>query len=636
MGGGLRVCANNSDMSLRSRQTIIMHIVPIACLAACLGLLIGAGPTWAAERQRPEVTIDPGGVPPAALRAISESVDTIARLSEDEDGGEETRLRRRAYDATLAALATQGYFMPVVTLTVGQDILGETWDIVIEPGQRAEVAHVDIQFRGRLAQPDYTDRAQLLRTRWTLPVGRPFINADWSSAKSALLNEVSEQDFYLAHLAYSQAIVDPDTAKVALIVEVDSGPRVRLGKRVIEGLQRTPEKLIDRYVRYTPGERYKREILETWEKELQATSFFRGAFVTLPRQVPLPAKEPAEKPAAVAPTEPPQAVDEVTLPVNVRVSEAQPKRIALGIGVDDSVGPRAETTYRQNVVLGQPLTLESGLGLDRKRQRVYLDFYLPPSNKGEKDNIGVLADRSDIQGLKVTRFALGATRLRERHAAGNSRVDYETRLGTLLASDQVRIDEGDNYHMSSLTGTAEWLRRDVNSKYDPREGNLIVAGAGLGVRLDGSKPFVRANLRMQQWWPIGARDVLTLRGELGKIWAAQATRVPDDFGFRTGGARSLRGYKYQQLGSLQGNAVVGAATLAVAGIEYMHYFNDTYGMAFFIDAGDAADSFKDMKMSLGYGIGARARTAAGPLFVDLAYGQRTRKLRLHLSLGIAF
>ena len=34
--------------------------------------------------------------------------------------------------------------------------------------------------------------------------------------------------------------------------------------------------------------------------------------------------------------------------------------------------------------------------------------------------------------------------------------------------------------------------------------------------------------------------------------------------------------------------------------------------------------------------GARVRTPAGPLFLDLAYGQRQRDLRLHFSLGIAF
>ena len=64
--------------------------------------------------------------------------------------------------------------------------------------------------------------------------------------------------------------------------------------------------------------------------------------------------------------------------------------------------------------------------MDRLRQRAYADFLLPPTERGY-DSFGVLADRSDIQGLEVTRYALGATRLQERKGAGDSRVEYETR-----------------------------------------------------------------------------------------------------------------------------------------------------------------------------------------------------------------
>jgi translocation and assembly module TamA len=40
-----------------------------------------------AAAKRPEIIVDPGGVPPAALQAITEAVDAIARLAEDQDGG---------------------------------------------------------------------------------------------------------------------------------------------------------------------------------------------------------------------------------------------------------------------------------------------------------------------------------------------------------------------------------------------------------------------------------------------------------------------------------------------------------------------------------------------------------------------
>ena len=626
--------------------------------ALLAGVCVLSGEAWA---KRPEIVVDPGGVPPAALQSITEAVAAITRLAEDQDGGEINRLRRRARDATLAALATQGYFTPTVTLETGTDVAGETWDITIQPGKRAVVASVDLQFTGRVTRPEYAQRIEELRKNWSLPAGQPFINSDWNKAKSALLDAVSSRDFMLAHMTASDAVVHADTAEVNLAVTIDSGPLVRLGPLNTQGLRRVPDSLVRRYVRYREGESYDQDKLDGWQQDLQATSFFRGAFVTLDTAVP----EPAPKPAAQAdrarapgstglaaatpegdplvaggPTRAgaarPDSDGVVTLPVDVRVVEAPARRVATSIGVDDEAGVRGEVMYRQNVVFGLPVTLESGISVDRLRQRAFADFLLPPDEKGQKDSIGLLADHSDIQGLDVRRFALGATRLRERKGAGDSRVEYENRWGVLLAHDHVKIDGGDEYDLPSATLTSEWLRRDVDNKYDPREGNLIAVGGGLGVVLDSGNPFFRARVRGQKWWPIGQRDVLTVRGEVGRVWSDSKTRVPDDFGFRTGGARSIRGYRYQSIGLEQDDAVVGAPTLAVASIEYDHYFDEMWGMAVFVDAGDAAETFSDMEMHLGYGVGARLRTPAGPLFLDLAYGQRERDLRLHFSLGIAF
>ena len=60
------------------------------------------------------------------------------------------------------------------------------------------------------------------------------------------------------------------------------------------------------------------------------------------------------------------------------------------------------------------------------------------------------------------------------------------------------------------------------------------------------------------------------------------------------------------------------------------------GLATFVDAGDAFDATSDMKVALGYGLGVRVRTPIGPFRLDLAYGQESRQVRLHFSVGVAF
>ncbi|HLU00108.1 MAG TPA: BamA/TamA family outer membrane protein [Burkholderiaceae bacterium] len=573
---------------------------------------------WAASR--PEVVIDPGGVPPAALAAISGAVDAITRLAEDQDGGEVERLRRRAHDATVSALETQGYFSSVVTLEVGQDYMGETWDIIIEPGPRTAVRNVDLNFQGQVATEEFEHRVEKAREIWPLRAGETFINSQWSSAKTTLLDEINTRDFFFARITHSQATVHAEEAQADLTVEVDSGPRVRMGPMKVLGLRRVPASLIERYVRYAPGEPYDQDRLDDWQQSLQSTRFFRGAFVTLDAE----GSDRRDLPNG-----------EVELPLRVQVSEAPARRFTSSLGFDSDHGVGVEALYQQNIVAGLPVAIETGLGLNRHRQRAFFDVHLPPTHNGYQDSFGVLYEHSDIQGVDNQRYGVGWKRRQERQAAGDSRVEYETQWGLVAAHDRTRIDGAEGFTVPTLVGTWQWLRRDVDSKYDPREGHLLDVGLGAGVTLDKGEPFYRASLRAQRWWTMGERDVLTLRGQVGKVWS-QTDRLPQDFGYRIGGARSVRGYKYDSIGLQRGDATYGAPAMAVASVEYIHYITEQWGVSAFIDAGDAAESFGDMDLYLGYGLGAAFVTPAGPFYMDLAWGQKDRRLRLHFSLGIAF
>src|SRR3546814_17573072 len=74
--------------------------------AVCLLLAWGVAHT--AHAARPEVIIDPGGIGPAALQAINGAVEAITRLAEDQDGGEVSRLRRRAHRSEERRVGKEG------------------------------------------------------------------------------------------------------------------------------------------------------------------------------------------------------------------------------------------------------------------------------------------------------------------------------------------------------------------------------------------------------------------------------------------------------------------------------------------------------------------------------------------------
>jgi translocation and assembly module TamA len=86
----------------------------------------------------------------------------------------------------------------------------------------------------------------------------------------------------------------------------------------------------------------------------------------------------------------------------------------------------------------------------------------------------------------------------------------------------------------------------------------------------------------------------------------------------------------------EGDAIVGGRRLLVASAEYTHWISESWGIAAFVDSGDAWDKDQRFDAVLGYGLGARFRTPIGPARADLAYGRETRDYRLHISIGFTF
>jgi translocation and assembly module TamA len=86
----------------------------------------------------------------------------------------------------------------------------------------------------------------------------------------------------------------------------------------------------------------------------------------------------------------------------------------------------------------------------------------------------------------------------------------------------------------------------------------------------------------------------------------------------------------------EGGAIVGGRRMFVASAEYTHWIGENWGLAAFVDGGDAWERGERFDAALGYGLGLRLRTPIGPGRVDIAYGSQTEEYRLHISIGYTF
>jgi translocation and assembly module TamA len=523
--------------------------------------------------------------------------------------------------------ASEGYFSATVEIDWAEE--RESARIVVVPGPRATVAEVAIEFSGDLAADGEARaaRRKQLRDAWPLKEGLYFRSGDWEEAKRALREKLVEEDYAAGELVASEAVVDADNATAKLQLRVDSGPRFTLGVPVVQGLAHYPQDVLLRAYDIRRGEPYRQERLLAVQRALQNGPWFSSVVVEIDRD-PAHAEEAA---------------------VNITVVERPRWEVGLALGFGTDAGPRGEVALRYRNLFERGFDLQSAVRADRKRQIGYADVFLPQGIFGgtigsmlsstlgrwlgdapAKDSVGVLAEHTDIQGLETRRFA----------AAGYRQYTFEnvdSRIGLSYQVERTSPEGSIDRVKRALAPVCAITWRRVDDLFDPKRGfvlNFQVAAAAKA--LASTQDFVKLYAQYQMWIPLGPMDQLLLRTELGRTLASSREGIPEDFLFRAGGARSVRGYLYESLGPREGNAVVGGRYLATASADYVHWFNPTWGGAVFADVGDASDSSADWRPNRSYGFGARYKTPAGPLALDLAYAQRDRKVRFAFSVTVAF
>jgi translocation and assembly module TamA len=316
------------------------------------------------------------------------------------------------------------------------------------------------------------------------------------------------------------------------------------------------------------------------------------------------------------------------LPLLVRVVENKRKNVSAGLGFSTNTGNRASLTYDDLAVFG--LKMKNALTLETKKQSARSDFYFPVTPQGYNDSVGASFERSDIAGEVTSVSSVAAKR-----AWGTPLLERSLTLEFL--SETKTVGSAETGSSKSLPLTYGVTVRRLDNLVFPSKGyvlNAQLGGALLPLLTD--EAFVRGYARAVLYRPLGARTNLIVRGEAGALSSRDKQGVPAVYLFRAGGDQSVRGYAFQQLGVQEDGATAGGRYLATASVEGQYWFKPTWGAALFYDAGNAADSLKDLKPKSGYGAGARWKSPVGPINVDIAYGHAVQKYRLHFSLGFTF
>jgi translocation and assembly module TamA len=201
------------------------------------------------------------------------------------------------------------------------------------------------------------------------------------------------------------------------------------------------------------------------------------------------------------------------------------------------------------------------------------------------------------------------------------------------ASYEVGVDSGISTLLVLGLG---FSRVRADDRIFPTRGSLLslqVRGSHDGVFGDGRLLQVGAEGRLVR--SLGSRVRFLGRGEAGALYSSDFRTLPASFRYFAGGDRNLRGFGYQSLGPLdeEGN-VIGGARKLVLSLELDFRLLDRWGVATFLDAGNALNSFGG-SWEKGAGVGLRWRSPIGLIRVDGAFalGGHGLPFRVHLNIG---
>ena len=519
------------------------------------------------------------------------------------------RLAHDAVDEAREAVSTVGYFSPEVDVAVDRSTKPITITLKVVLGVPTRIQDVRIEVTGPAERDDAEGAEAIakLRRDWGLPQGAIFDQTTWDRAKVRAVQTLAASPYAAAALTSSEARIDPAVREADLSVEIASGPPFRIGDIEVTGLRRYSADLVRNFSTQKRGDLHSGAALDQFVRRLNGSGYFASV-------------------QAVIDTDPANA-DDAT--IRVAVIEAPRKRFEGGVGFSTDTRFRVYASYRDVDIDGHATQFYADGRIETDQQGAALRFVRPPNDHGWVDSVGARYQQTDLNNLQTK--SIGAS---VRRASIEERNQWQ--FGLAFLDDKQEPEGAEDSRAHALYVDAEHIWRRVDDLIGPTKGWILDVQAGAGVPGVSTHAFGRTVARLGAWYPYGTDWQFSGKLEGGAVFGASREEVPATLLFRTGGDTTVRGYAFESLGVKDGLATVPGRYYVVGSVEATRWINPTWGIAVFVDAGNAFDDLDDFTIALGYGVGARVRTPIGPFRFDVAYGQESKQVRIHFSVGLAF
>ncbi|MDE2090328.1 MAG: outer membrane protein assembly factor [Gammaproteobacteria bacterium] len=513
------------------------------------------------------------------------------------------RLNARAPREIKQALQPFGYYQTVIKSELLETPTGWSAKYEITPGTPVLIRTVDVQISG-----DGKDDPAFKKYLAVMPLksGQQLNQPAYENLKQGLQAIAARQGYIDAKFASSVLRVDPAQHWADVVLHLETGPRYYFGA-VIFVQDFMQESFLKKYLTFKPGDAYDNNKLLALEYALDDSEYFASVDLEVQRK---------------------QAGADRRIPIRIVLTPNKRNKYILGIGYGTDTGPRATLGWENRRLNGEGHRFSVLGQYSHVLTSTQVNYTVPDPN-GAQVVYGLSNTRQVFPGTGVAYTnTLGVNRYTSLNAwAWNQYLQLE--------HDSSDLNTGNTTNIYLLPGST-FSRSYGNEPIFPTEGyrvSLDIRGADNA--LLSNTTFLQLHLISKLILPLGDSTRLLLRGEVGATALSKLSELPLSQRFFAGGDQSVRGYAYNTLGPVQNGNVVGGKDLLVGSIEVDQRLTRIFGVAAFIDAGNAMNSF-NTSLDKGVGVGLRWRTPVGMIRFDVAHPLKDPTqgwYRIHISIG---
>ena len=584
-----------------SSLTRISSLLTCVLLWLCLAI-----PVKAAEPVQVEVTGVEGDVLTNVRQALTLPPGLVQEGKADREWLE--RFVRQAGGKVRSALEPFGYYNARInTALEGAGEGTYTLRVVVEPGEPVRLTEVRVEVTGpgRGEEP-----LRAMAAAFPLRSGDVLLQQRYEEAKGALKSLAQGLGYLDADFSIHEIRIDEKKAAARIALRLDTGKRYYFDGVRIEGAPDYPEKFLRRFLTVRPGEVFSYTRLGETQLNFTNSERFREVVVTPERQ---------------------ESVDQ-KVPLLVKLKPAPRRLLRPGIGYGTDTGGRLVVRYRDLNMLHLGHELDTTLYIAERLQGLAADYTIPdPRDVKSSTKVRLNLQREDVTTY-VSRLA--SLEFDRNRSFGKGK------LGTAY----VRLQQED-YTIGTQQSSARLVLPGMRFAMD-RYDNPVRPAKGYRYALDvhGTHQYLGSDTALLQviaegscLLPLPWRLSLHPRGRVGiTVLSDPLTDLPPSLRFFAGGDQSVRGYSYQSLGPKNAaGQVVGGRHLLTTSVELERALFTAWGLSAFYDVGNAFDSFTNVRLFQGAGVGVHYYTAVGAINVYLArqIGVANPAFRVHVTMG---